>query len=156
MIKENSNCELNKRMDNVYRCLGISLDTDPILTGFPKDLSRLLMALSYDDYLKTEYWVEIKKSMHERFGSHCYQCTSRKFLRVHHLRYPPRGQESYNCLMILCADCHAKIHDRPPPNPPPLVHYDTENFSGLNNLMKETQECWSNINIQRVLNINPY
>ena len=75
--------------------------------------------LSYDEFLRTEYWeiISIWKKVHSNFT--CEKC-GKKFnimskLNIHHKTYEIHGQEHLqtvidNDLCCLCEDCHMQEH----------------------------------------------
>jgi 5-methylcytosine-specific restriction enzyme A len=79
-----------------------------------------LKRMDYADFLQTEYWNEIRYAINERDNRECQVCNSRSTadksvqLHVHHKTYEHRGEEHLHSddLILLCSDCHAKIHGK--------------------------------------------
>lgn len=68
---------------------------------------------SYNDYLKSDLWKDIKKKVYADRGRSCEACASTKRLEVHHSNYSNtvmRGDE-LDKLFIVCDKCHDHIHD---------------------------------------------
>lgn len=79
-----------------------------------------LRALPYRDYLKSAYWKRVRAAMLLISESRCdgTPCASvdswygGEFdLNVHHLHYKNRGRERLDNLMMLCSECHKRLHD---------------------------------------------
>lgn len=66
--------------------------------------------ISYDAYLNTEYWAELRAWIVERDGDACRVCCRRENLQVHHRRYGVRGAEDPEDLITLCHGCHEIFH----------------------------------------------
>lgn len=72
-----------------------------------------LMKGTYQEWLKTKYWYEVKKLVFARDGKICRICKSEKNLEVHHDTYKNHFQEHRHLedLMVLCRTCHQDFHD---------------------------------------------
>lgn len=79
-----------------------------------------LRSLPYPEYLKSMHWKATRAAM---MLLHNARCQSQKCgwgdgwwmggeydLNVHHLTYKNRGNERYEDLLLLCRDCHTKVH----------------------------------------------
>ena len=75
-----------------------------------------LRAMPYDEYLQTEHWQSVRKNALKRARYKCQACNSSGELHVHHKTYDHLGQEWPSDLLVVCADCHAKIHNKEPRN----------------------------------------
>jgi len=73
-----------------------------------------LKTMPYAAYLKTDHWQDMRYQMMRRARFKCQLCSSSGTLHVHHRTYERRGQEDYKDLIVLCAHCHAKFHDKLP------------------------------------------
>lgn len=78
-----------------------------------------LLALPYQEYLKTDHWQAMRKATLDRDRAACRICRSTDRLNVHHNTYERRGDEAPDDLITLCAACHQIFHDngklaRPP------------------------------------------
>lgn len=65
---------------------------------------------------KRDFWERVKGPLMVRKGGQCEWCGARKELQVHHvLPYDhfPQLEEHPDNLMLLCADCHRKLHRNP-------------------------------------------
>jgi 5-methylcytosine-specific restriction endonuclease McrA len=71
-----------------------------------------LKEMDYNDYLQTPEWQDTRKSALRRSGYACQLCSSNGELHVHHKTYERLGYEHQNDLIVLCADCHAKFHNK--------------------------------------------
>jgi hypothetical protein len=79
-------------------------------------MSDRLLALgytSYDAYLFSEHWAEVKAAAHERAGRKCQICGSTQRLNVHHNTYTRIGEELPTDVVVLCKKCHEKFHNIP-------------------------------------------
>jgi len=72
---------------------------------------------TYEEYLKTKHWTNIKKLMYKTFYYQCSACKKKKDLAVHHLTYERVGEEKLSDLIYLCRDCHKSIHEGALENP---------------------------------------
>lgn len=67
----------------------------------------------YKSYLKTKHWTQKRISIFRRDNHKCQECGKTMDLRdanVHHLTYDHVGNELNEDLILLCPDCHKKIH----------------------------------------------
>ena len=72
-----------------------------------------LRAMPYEKYLLTPEWKERRKSAIDWARNACQLCNSKtKPLHVHHRTYDRLGAELPADLVVLCADCHAKFHEK--------------------------------------------
>lgn len=86
-----------------------------LIEGRHKKLSperlEYLKTMPYHEYLETEEWKFIRKMMYWRLGNSCEVCgQAKEEMAVHHKTYERRGHEDANDLMVVCSDCHRKIH----------------------------------------------
>lgn len=64
----------------------------------------------YSIYLQLDHWQKVKKAMYS-MKSRCHVCfIGEENLNIHHLTYENIGNEGYFDLVVLCKDCHNKIH----------------------------------------------
>lgn len=73
-----------------------------------------LKTMPYDEYLQTPEWEDRRKIAIEKAGGRCQLCNRNGKLHVHHRTYENRGSERDGDLIVLCAGCHAKFHDKLP------------------------------------------
>ena len=72
-------------------------------------------AMPYQDYLSTPEWNIIRKFALRDANYQCQLCDATGvMLHVHHKRYPRRGEEQPEDLIVLCENCHAKVHGKYP------------------------------------------
>ena len=65
----------------------------------------------YSIYLQLDHWQKVKKAMYS-MKSRCHVCfIGEENLNIHHLTYENIGNEGYFDLVVLCKDCHKKIHE---------------------------------------------
>ena len=71
----------------------------------------ILCKISYIEYLKTDHWKTVRKTILERDNHKCHDCGG-KATQVHHLSYKFRGHELDNpsCCISLCKNCHQNRH----------------------------------------------
>ncbi len=68
--------------------------------------------MPYSEFLKTKYWLKLRKRVLVRDGYRCTLCdVGDEVLHVHHKTYERRGRERLDDLVTLCGDCHKKHHD---------------------------------------------
>lgn len=66
---------------------------------------------SYEDYLKSEFWANIRTAAIERHGKNCALCGKDKSIQVHHTRYDRATLigEQLRFLVPVCRNCHLDI-----------------------------------------------
>lgn len=70
-----------------------------------------LRQLPYEEYLKSQHWQETRQRAIEAAAAVCGYCFRRNIqLHVHHLTYERLGEERPDDLLVLCADCHERMH----------------------------------------------
>lgn len=70
-----------------------------------------LKEMSYEEYLKTSEWRIIRSAALIRAKWTCQVCGA-KATDVHHRVYTTRGQEQPEDLVVVCASCHKKLHEK--------------------------------------------
>jgi hypothetical protein len=71
---------------------------------------KLLGYKTYDDYLKSKHWKEIKEQYKDSdFPKECLVCKDKKYY-LHHRSYVRLGDESLYDFIPLCRSCHYKVH----------------------------------------------
>lgn len=63
----------------------------------------------YENYLTSKHWYNFKKSIHIE-NCKCEFCGKTTNLNVHHLDYDYLFHENSRCVVVLCRDCHSKLH----------------------------------------------
>ncbi|SMB96314.1 Resolvase, N terminal domain [Thermanaeromonas toyohensis ToBE] len=71
---------------------------------------RVASQEEYEEYLKSEKWQEFRKAVIEHYGYQCVLCGEKKGLEVHHLHYETLGCECVDDVVVLCRDCHVRVH----------------------------------------------
>ena len=68
---------------------------------------------TYEDYLESDLWKEIRLRVMKKSRWHCASCGLAAKV-VHHQRYTSRGLKgtSDKWLLALCHECHSKQHER--------------------------------------------
>lgn len=67
--------------------------------------------MSYDEYLETPHWQEVRGRALARAGHACAICPATTRLEVHHRTYERLGAEADVDLVVLCRDCHRLFHE---------------------------------------------
>lgn len=68
---------------------------------------------SYQKYLSSPHWKEMRQSAIDRAGGRCMLCASdRGILHVHHNTYDRLGEEAESDLIVLCAKHHRQFHGK--------------------------------------------
>lgn len=70
------------------------------------------MSVDYYQYLQSPEWARLRELKLKQADGRCQLCNSNKALHVHHRTYERLGRERLVDLTVLCADCHAKFHDK--------------------------------------------
>ncbi len=75
-----------------------------------KERLKILGFSSYQDYLNSNYWKDLKeKYRRSNFPKCCLACQKKEFI-LHHRSYARIGREYLTDLIPLCRDCHEIIH----------------------------------------------
>jgi hypothetical protein len=75
-----------------------------------KNMVITLAELPYKQYLRTKYWLELRKVVYSIVGHKCEVCGKDSELDIHHFNYSCRGKETLNDVICLCRNCHFAIH----------------------------------------------
>lgn len=67
---------------------------------------------SYDDYLQSSAWREIRTRVLRRAQGTCEGCLHRPATQVHHLTYERAGNEMCFDLVAICVNCHSRLHGK--------------------------------------------
>ena len=82
-------------------------------TDIYKTMMDILKKMPYSEYLQTEHWLHFKSEALKNAQHRCKLCnTNDDTLHVHHNNYDNRGRETFNDVIVLCGDCHAKFHGK--------------------------------------------
>lgn len=68
----------------------------------------------YIRYLKSVHWIKTRWFVLKYVRSLCERCGGIYKLNVHHKTYEHLGHEKLEDLEVLCRECHARQHERPP------------------------------------------
>lgn len=71
-----------------------------------------LKYMPYNEYLTTEHWLHFKDEVLKFYRYSCQVCNSKSHLNVHHKTYENRGRETFNDVILICSECHEKIHGK--------------------------------------------
>ncbi len=69
---------------------------------------------SYDAYLASPEWQRTRRWALALASGRCQLCDAADRLEVHHRHYRRVGSEAPGDVIVLCADCHARFHDKLP------------------------------------------
>ena len=77
---------------------------------------REMKALPYVEFLKSDYWLIVRRAVIRRHNGKCGVCLSSDHLHVHHKSYDHHGEEHEHLedLIPLCRSCHEKFHNKVP------------------------------------------
>ena len=93
---------------------------------------QALRAMPYDVYLKTPYWLDLRRRMIHKAGNQCQVCKKSgvgAVLNVHHRSYDRLGEELPSDLMVLCRECHSTHHGKLIQEPPDVWESIPKNAS---------------------------
>jgi hypothetical protein len=66
--------------------------------------------INYQEYLKSDYWKEIREKVYKRDNYKCKLCGSKENICVHHSTYDNLGNEILDDLITICKHCHNAFH----------------------------------------------
>ena len=69
--------------------------------------------VEYQDYINSNAWRKVRQRYFEsNMPQVCFACNlaNRPGFHLHHKTYRRLGKEKLTDLMLLCPDCHSKIH----------------------------------------------
>lgn len=96
---------------NAYKAVIISAQEQ--IDEFQKARILYYRNMPYSNYLQTDHWQNLRLKMLQLAGYRCQLCnTGNTVLHVHHRTYENRGNEDQSDLIVLCANCHGKFHDK--------------------------------------------
>jgi hypothetical protein len=78
---------------------------------------RLNIMPDYREYIASDMWKQRALEAKERVSWKCQLCNKpgeNGNLHTHHRTYENLGNERPEDITVLCADCHAKFHDKEP------------------------------------------
>lgn len=70
----------------------------------------------YPDYLASPHWLDVKErwkasNMFKGWTCHSFGCVRDGRLSLHHWTYERMGREELSDLILVCDDCHTRIHN---------------------------------------------
>jgi 5-methylcytosine-specific restriction endonuclease McrA len=76
----------------------------------PELIMDLVRSSTYEVFLATNYWRNLRERAFEELGRSCRRCGQTEFLHVHHKTYERLGRERISDLEVLCRRCHQTKH----------------------------------------------
>ena len=73
---------------------------------------RARIVEKYKEYLQSERWEQKRQEAIRYYGGICNFCGTAINLRVHHINYAHLGNEPMSDLMLICDECHEKLHEQ--------------------------------------------
>ena len=110
--------ELKEQEINSLWFLACMADAYRMTDDPTKDMLELLTFLkpkpkfNYHEYLLTPEWKAKADAAKEKAGHHCQLCNGDGLLHAHHRTYERIGHEDETDIIVLCANCHAKFHNK--------------------------------------------
>ena len=71
----------------------------------------IYMDNTYREYLISKKWAAMKRAIHFLYEDECFICRSKDKLHVHHKTYDRIYNEILDDLVLVCSNCHNKIHE---------------------------------------------
>lgn len=92
--------------------IGEAIQWRSLLREFSENNLKKEYPATYQEYLQSPRWKELKAQALRRANYLCQICASPQFLEVHHRRYPKVfGMEAIEDLTVLCRRCHKHWHE---------------------------------------------
>lgn len=67
--------------------------------------------MKYEDFMRSEQWLLMKKAIIRKRGRKCERCGAWSNLQLHHKNYDHEpGKERAEDLILVCKDCHGSLH----------------------------------------------
>lgn len=83
----------------------------PACSGLYYDYIKEMKSMDYKEYLLTEHWKHFISEAVKYSNYKCQLCNKdHTQLHVHHKTYENRGRETFNDIIVLCAECHSMVH----------------------------------------------
>jgi len=77
-----------------------------------KDRKLPKLKISYQQYLESDHWKQVRAQTLKRAWYKCQICNSKDDLQVHHNNYDCLGDEKPSDLIVVCGQCHNEIYAR--------------------------------------------
>jgi 5-methylcytosine-specific restriction endonuclease McrA len=97
--------------DHRCDCQECSIGAD-LVRRYTRQEAVSLRKLDYYDYLLTPHWDYIRRAKLREASNRCELCFSKERLNVHHKTYERLGMEKLSDLIVLCHECHTKVHEK--------------------------------------------
>jgi len=78
--------------------------------GLPSGKPKPKKFVNYHEYIKSDTWKRTCKAKLKSVGYKCEMCGSAMNLNVHHITYKNLGHEELDDLLVVCKNCHKKLH----------------------------------------------
>ena len=75
-------------------------------------ISSVFFNISYNEYLYSDQWKNLRTDVFKRDNNICKVCNSNKATEVHHLTYLNIFNEKLSDLISICRSCHKEIHNK--------------------------------------------
>jgi 5-methylcytosine-specific restriction endonuclease McrA len=66
--------------------------------------------VDYTKHINSERWERRRLRAIDEVGGACQMCGSTDRIQVHHLNYDNLGNEKPEDLLVVCRQCHRKVH----------------------------------------------
>lgn len=74
------------------------------------------MGAKYNNFLKSEWWKDIRQKTVKRGRGRCKACGSDQIVHVHHYnyryKYAGKASKAVKDTILLCPSCHKAFHDQ--------------------------------------------
>lgn len=81
-----------------------------VVLDYLENCTEIPFRCNYSEYLASEDWANLRKRTIELQGNECQICGSGERLQVHHISYQNGPDPDLWDLVVLCKDCHNKVH----------------------------------------------
>lgn len=87
------------------------------MNEYTLDQRQALKKMSFQEFLKTNFWFYVRRLALEATKFRCSECDSSRDPRVYHLTFKHKGFEDQHLedLVVLCQRCYGKRHGQPTP-----------------------------------------
>jgi hypothetical protein len=113
-INDNPDSKLTNYIKIYYDNENTQKSYDKLFDLMDIELENYISKLSYQIFLRTNYWQIISSYKKLLSGNKCQLCGSKERLQTHHNDYKNRGSEykNLNDLVVICNKCHSKFHNK--------------------------------------------
>ncbi len=67
--------------------------------------------VDYTKHINSDRWARRRLRAIDEVGGVCQVCGSTDRIQVHHLSYDNLGNEKPEDLLVVCRECHRKVHE---------------------------------------------